>query len=90
MNALTDEQVISQKNDAEMIRRAWLWPQTLLPLKRIHDGEIDTAVVCRITSDGRVYVIEGTTIFGPVTDKIPTRRIFRDAEAVVADGWRVD
>jgi hypothetical protein len=87
---LTDQEVISQQDHAEMIRRPHLWPHMVLPLKRVHDGLCDTAVVVSVTPQGKVAVVENITMFGPIPDEKPKQVLYDSPEEVVAAGWSVD
>jgi hypothetical protein len=90
---LTDQEVIAQRNSAEMIRRCHLWPHSVLPLKRTRKDDdplwYDTAVIVSVTPCGKVAVVEGTTIFGPISEE-PRQVLYDSPEAVVAAGWVVD
>lgn len=81
--------MLATKNDAEMIRRPHLWPHMYLPLKRVRDSFLETAVVEGLTEKGEVVVHENTTIFGSVGEN-ENRVVYPTPEAVVAAGWIVD
>jgi hypothetical protein len=82
---LDDEQVISLKNSAEMIRRPHLWPHpNRLPLKKA--GTFEVATLERATEG--YLVLENLSLFGPVGTVTP--HIFKDPEDIVLAGWIVD
>jgi hypothetical protein len=85
-SSLTDAQVLSGKDDAEMMKRDHLWPHVMLPLKRIKDGMLETAVLCNPGPPWQI--VENATIFGASGQTKVTH--FKSAEEIVAAGWRVD
>lgn len=84
----TDEDVKAQKDDVEMLKRDHLWPQLVLPLKRVVDGQMETAILDDPSPPAERWMLrEGANIF----DARAGRPVFYDsAEAIVAAGWRVD
>jgi hypothetical protein len=82
----SDAQVKADMDDAEMMKRDHLWPHTMLPLKRIVDGNLETAVLC---NPGPPWlIVENATIFGAIGQTKVAH--FKSAEEIVAAGWRVD
>lgn len=85
---LSDDEVVAQRSDVEMIKRPHLWPHFYLPLKKSRDGGYDTAYVINyIPESGQVIVQENSTIFTPDTG---TRGVYDCPESVLAQGWIVD
>jgi hypothetical protein len=86
----TDEQVRTDHDDAEMMKRPHLWPYVVLPLKRIRDGALETAVfVNPPLDDGEKWkIIADVTIYDGHEPGRPVE--YDSAEAIVADGWKVD
>jgi hypothetical protein len=90
---ITDEQVLRERLDLEMIERPHLWPHIrrgfpLLFLKRLVAGEQQTAMCLK---DSDCYIV-CAHIWPKARDQPVTREIieYPDAEAVRADGWVVD
>jgi len=88
MTELSDQEVMEQRNDLEIIKRPWLWPHAVLPLKRVVDGQLQLSVV-RIGSrrEGTVKVSYGANMFS-----LTGRETWVDVrpEDLVRDGWEVD
>jgi hypothetical protein len=83
----SDAQVKADRDSVEMMKRDHLWPHVTLPLKRIKDGMLETAVLC---NPGPPWILlEGTTIWGALGDE-PNENEYDSAEAIVAAGWVVD
>lgn len=84
----TDEEVKREKDDLEMLKRDHLWPQLVLPLKRIRDGNLEVAVLDDPCPPAERWMLrEGVTIF----DGRAGRPVFYEsAEAIIAAGWKVD
>ena len=86
MSLLSDNEVLRGHDHAEMMKRDHLWPHIMLPLKRVTDGMLETAVLC---NPGPPWMlVENMTIFGPVGESKTVK--YESAEAIVAAGWRVD
>ena len=86
----TDEEVKTERDDVEMLKRDHLWPQLVLPLKRYtpEDG-LETAVLDNPCPPAERWMLRvGATIFHPIQAGCPV--FFDSAEAIIADGWRVD
>lgn len=86
----TDEQVRTERDDVEMMKRDHLWPQLVLPLKR-HTPEafLETAVLDNPCPPAERWMLRvGATIFHPIQAGRPV--FYDSAEAIVADGWVVD
>lgn len=84
----TDEQVKDEQDDAEMMKRPHLWPGVVLPLKRYHEGTLQTAVLIHPPAEGEVWMISLTNMFNP--DPNAPAMVYDSAETIVANGWRVD
>jgi hypothetical protein len=87
--AITDEQVLRDKLDLEMIERPHLWPGfRVLFLQRPAKGAIQTAMCIKDTS---AYIV-CAYVWPKTRDEPVTREIieYPDAAAVRADGWVVD
>lgn len=90
---VTDEQVLKEKLDLEMIERPHLWPNIrrgfpLLFLRRRVAGEQQTAMCIK---DAHCYIV-CAHIWPKERHQPIERKIieYPDAEAVRADGWIVD
>jgi len=88
--AITDNEVIATRNDAEMMSRPHLWQTRALPLKRPrHDGQLpETAVLLRPEDGQPLQLIENDTLFGPLGDT--KLCLFQRVDQIVAAGWMVD
>jgi len=79
--------------DREMILDPFKWPHLVLPIKRMVDGRMQTAIVYagmeKLKEDEPIQVKLNTTIFGDVGEdsKLTT---FKDVDALLDDGWTVD
>lgn len=84
----TDEDVKREKDDLEMLKRDHLWPQLVLPLKRMRDGVMETAILDDPCPPAERWMLrEGVTMF----DGRAGRPVFYEsAEAIIAAGWKVD
>ena len=85
----TDQEVLADQDDLEMMQRDHLWVYDYLPLKRWKDGTMETAVLAppNDTDQGRI-VFHGANIFGRIDREV--RVIYPNTQAVVDAGWRVD
>lgn len=86
---MTDQEVITNKNDAEFIKRPHLWPHEALPLKKAWDGD-DLPIGVLIYKHEQIVVLENMSIMGISFGQEVIERTYATAEEVVADGWRVD
>jgi hypothetical protein len=80
----TDEQVLADRDDVQMLQRPHLWPHGgYLPLKR--KGQIANEGYVAAARPTRVYLgnIYMRAFSAPFQD-------YADAEAIVDDGWMVD
>lgn len=87
----TDDQVVDDMDDVEMMRRPHLWPLgSMLPLKRepAKGGPLETAVLRHPYEADGYEVAEGMTVFGALGEVV--HRIYASPEEIAADGWRVD
>lgn len=99
MTAVSDERVLKDHLDLEMIERPHLWPNIrrgfpLLFLKRQVGGRMQTAMCIKenpALANGVGYIV-CAYVWPKTRDKPVTREIitYPDAEAVRADGWVVD
>ena len=84
----TDEEVKAERDDAEMMKRPHMWPNLVLPLKRIRDGLMETAVIWGVPEEGEPWILhEGVTMFD---NKLGNQVKYASPEAIVQSGWRVD
>jgi len=87
---LSDNQILTEHNDAEMMKRDHLWPMLTLPLKkRREEGGYDLGLLLNpVHAEGAPWTIYvGASLFnqgGGTPVEYPS------AEAIVADGWIVD
>lgn len=86
MTTLTDEQVVEQRNDLEMLKRPHLWPGAGRTIN-LKQRDPEAWALCQRVQDGsyRVWRYKGFTY-----DLEETPLMFADAEAVVDAGWEVD
>lgn len=84
---LTDEQVVANHDDVEMLKRKHLWPGSSINLKG-KGKHADRFAVCVPDGPGLLVV----RYKGLSYDLEPSREglTYPDAEAVVDDGWKVD
>lgn len=90
-NALSDQQVIQERNDLEMLRRKHLWPHRIgiqrgVSVKKRTDSGLQTGICFEVVNDDNALVIMVMTPEAEKNVRIP----FPDAEHVVLDGWVVD
>lgn len=82
---MTDEEVLGQRNDLEMIKRPHLWPhQMRLPLKRRADGKLG---FLSANHEDKYRVFIGFFFFHTETcPSIP----YESPEEILDDDWMVD
>lgn len=86
----TDEQVLAERDDAEMIRRPHLWPTPgLLPIKRPQEQGLPQPAVLGYDR-GEIVVLENMTVMGTSLGRDVVQHRFTDAEDVLMQGWVVD
>lgn len=84
-----DAVVLSERDDAEMMKRPNLWPAwPILPLKRKKGpGESEEGFIADSLQPNRVYLANMFMI--GVINPLPFQD-YDSPEAIVADGWKVD
>lgn len=93
--ALTDEEVLYHRVDAEMMRRPRLWPTDgLLPLKRKKEsGGLPQVAVLRLdrSSGTEVFEVhENMSMMGVSFDGEVIVHRYEDPESILMEGWIVD
>lgn len=87
----SDDEVVSEPDDLEMMKRPHLWPlDGYLPIKRYVESdhgrlELETAILVRIIVNGQLTVLKGF-----FEDRDTDRVLYDSHEAIVAEGWVVD
>lgn len=86
---MTDEQVIAQRCDREMMVRPHLWQHgPVLPLKRGHGHEQEVACFYNPLDRADFVLDVNLSLFGPIG--VVERKTYPTVDAVLADGWIVD
>lgn len=91
----TDEQVIAERLDLEMLERPHLWPQVRLGTrcvfvkKRGAIGFREFTGPCFLTTDAAVPYVVMSHDWGDPHAEVTVLH-YSDAQAVYDDGWRVD
>jgi hypothetical protein len=82
--------IVENRDDVGMLGRPDLWPHRwILPLVRDH--EADDQRYGYVLAEDPTTVVLGLIFDAPRTPRHPRRVLrYESAEAVVADGWRVD
>lgn len=93
----SDDQVVRDMDDAEMIRRKHLWPLVdRLPLKRYRPlGGLDLALLGKMLADphgdGTWLLAENMDVTGkPQHGRTVNWRTYSSPEAIVKAGWMID
>ena len=89
MSAVTDERVIADRLDVQMLERPHLWPDTLHGHPCVYVKRTTHNQTGPVIRDG-----DGFLVFAHDWDADPEPTVepvsYPTAEAIVADGWKVD
>lgn len=93
MSGISDEDVIAQRLDLEMLERPHLWPGVVKGLRCVHlkrrtAGRIETGPCILWGTNPDEYVVVGHSWGGEFTR--PDVHRYDSPDAILADGWKVD
>lgn len=86
-NRASDQEVLDEMLDVEMMERTHLWPQGLLPLIRKEDGE---AGFLRSVPAKPVVYKSNVFLIGTFPNMAAIPKVAYDSYEMLAEEWRVD